>query len=417
MAYKQTVDKIISKHYSGVIADDDLKWILSQPEYNDRFKKYILHWYRNELPSKRRRYILWQRRYRLGASDKKMRLLFGYTKEYDEWRYSYRSKRKNYIEYWIHLGFSESEAKSKVSAFQSKWTVESIMVRRECDAEEARLILDGFAIKAKSTWDNKPIEEKINIGKSKTNNLAKCISKYGLIEGTSKWEYILLQKNTNGLDTLCAKHGAELGRIKFDKISENIRKGSKFTIVYWDNLYPDDHIKAYECHRKACLARSHFSLRRCISELGEIEGQKRFDDRNARWVESLHDRSDEDMKDILRRRQVGKNSKSSVNFFDRLMSSFPELKYETWRNGGELCLKRIDKERSWYLYDFYCPSINLILEFHGRYWHEENDINDIIKAEYAISNGYNFYSFFDDDEEAMRNCYNLINRLKEGMNE
>lgn len=60
----------------------------------------------------------------------------------------------------------------------------------------------------------------------------------------------------------------------------------------------------------------------------------------------------------------------------------------------------MNTEKTIWLIDFYIPSLNLMLEVDGEYWHSKSleQINkDILKEKYAIKQGYNFLRISDKD--------------------
>lgn len=402
MAFKKTVDQKISRDYPNIEVDDDLRWIVSQPNYKPRFAEFIVHWYKNDMRSKRRRYTVWRMKYPKGNSERKMKLLLSDTQEYHNWVSERRAKRPNMIDYWLAKGMTHEDAIQAVSDHQ-------ILVNSTNVEQRVAGYHKAFA--------SKTDEDMAEINAKKAVTEETYIKRYGGDEGRKRWAEILIKKDTTSVESFMSRglslEDAEDRRAEITKLqSEN----TKLSRIYWDNLYPNDPIMAHESHRKECDKIERFSLNFCVKKYGEEEGRRVHQDRTDRWIKSFYDRSDDELIDIYRRRNSAKNSKSSADFFDDLMSNFPGLTYQTWRVDGELMIKCPPNElgKKWVMYDFYCPKINLILEYDGVYWHGDNQKSiDEYKGELVKSLGYNFYRFFDDDKLAMSNCYNLINELKE----
>ena len=84
--------------------------------------------------------------------------------------------------------------------------------------------------------------------------------------------------------------------------------------------------------------------------------------------------------------------------------------------------KQIDHGETWKSYDIFSPSKNILIEMHGRAWHDikacksnmvplviENVKNDEIKTKLAKDNGYEVFTFWDDEcdtwEHKLENIY------------
>jgi len=83
--------------------------------------------------------------------------------------------------------------------------------------------------------------------------------------------------------------------------------------------------------------------------------------------------------------------------------------------------KQIDYEKTWKSYDIFSPSLNILIEMHGRLWHTDKHIekpsltnilthnlkNDKIKEKLAKDLGYKLIVFWDDE------CYMWAKQLKD----
>lgn len=127
---------------------------------------------------------------------------------------------------------------------------------------------------------------------------------------------------------------------------------------------------------------STFSLKKCIKKYGEIDGQKKFNERQAKWIESLYDRSDDEIKELFKSRmknKFGVASKTSLKVFQPLIDM---LKKENYINDGEYFIGDgnskefflYDKsQKSVKFYDFCIPKYNVIIEYNGEVWHPRDE--------------------------------------------
>lgn len=111
---------------------------------------------------------------------------------------------KNKIEYWLNKGFSEQEAKEKVSSIQSQRATEF------WSSEASKDRLTDTQVKY---WISKGYSEVDAIKKvsevQRRFSLDICIEKYGLDEGTKIWE----QRQIKWQETLKSKPQEEIDRI------------------------------------------------------------------------------------------------------------------------------------------------------------------------------------------------------------
>ena len=400
MATKRPPEATIAAHYPNIQADDYLLWLVVQPTYDLDQAKYIRHWYKYQFSNLEERYLSWMNHFRLGNSEEKMKLLLGEeTEEYSEWIYSLRSKRKSCIEYW-EKRYGVDKGLEQYRLYQK--SVNSTNVEKR---------VDGW----KETFSNKSDEEMKRINSLKGVTLESTIQRYGEEEGNLRWKAICERRSHNTIE-----YFMNLGYDKetATRMNEDFRKNqsrtSPYSLEYCTLQYPNDPELALKSHIDKCASREHFSLENCIKKYGDEEGRSIWQKRQDAWLDAFYDRSDEEMADIIKRRTSPGHSKSSQDFFRKLMNIFPGLSYQIGTEGGELCLKV--EVRKWYLYDFYCPDLNLIIEYHGRYYHStpEDEEKDELKRQFALDRGYNFLHVYDDQPDAYDHC---IKGIKELLNE
>ena len=131
---------------------------------------------------------------------------------------------------------------------------------------------------------------------------------------------------------------------------------------------------------------STFNLEKCIAKHGEIEGTKVFQARQDKWQKTLNDKSPEEKERILKAKMTGGNGLGYSMISQKLFHSVHALikdiigdkkvyYAENLTNGnnhhenGEYV--EFLPSGKYYLYDFYIPSINFVMEFDGDYWHSE----------------------------------------------
>ena len=112
-------------------------------------------------------------------------------------------------------------------------------------------------------------------------------------------------------------------------------------------------------------------LSKFIERYGEVEGKKRWEERQKKWLNTLNSKSPEEIADINRRKTWKKGCYSSLEkrIFEELRQHFSELKQQ---------LHLTNSCNRWYVYDLYYK--NKIIEIHGDFWHgnpikyKENDL-------------------------------------------
>ena len=120
-----------------------------------------------------------------------------------------------------------------------------------------------------------------------------------------------------------------------------------------------------------------FSLEKCIEKYGEVEGIKRFKERQEKWLSSLN--TPENIEKLKNGRikglsiQYGRHySLISQELFKSIMQKLNnenlEIFFATNKN-GEYNVKVSPLKMP--MLDFYIPSLNKWIEFDGDYWHGE----------------------------------------------
>jgi len=131
-----------------------------------------------------------------------------------------------------------------------------------------------------------------------------------------------------------------------------------------------------------------FSLEKCIEKYGYDAGHKKWVDRQEKWLKNYqrvnYSKISQEMfisvyKELL-----------NVGFFDKVY--FARLdKNNNIHESKNNYEYRLELNKSYILPDFFIPSLNLILEFDGTYYHRnttENKKREMIRDENIINSGY-----------------------------
>jgi hypothetical protein len=224
----------------------------------------------------------------------------------------------------------------------------------------------------------------------------------------------------------------------FKKVWKEYREGSReksminTTLEYYTNKGLSHAEAAIELNKR----QSTFSLEKCILKYGDVEGRKRFYDRNKKWLDTLSNKPQDELDDIKMRkcRNLPRFSKESKDFFDSVMNEIGDLNMDVYYGSNEMVLwDRVLKAP--FFYDFAIPEIKVIIEYNGSTFHpnvqllskselnewkcpftkqnaEEKHKKDEYKNNFARSLGYDVIVVWDSDEfEYKKNkCIELINK-------
>lgn len=176
-----------------------------------------------------------------------------------------------------------------------------------------------------------------------------------------------------------------------------------------------------------------FSLDICVMKYGQEEGNKKWLSRQQIWLESYYDKSEEELQDIFRRKNLITNntSKPALKLFETL--NHPTAQYEDGFDNREGIISTLSGTK--YSVDYCIPEDNLIIEFYGDLWHanpllyepEEHPIywsttsksaeeiweNDLKKVNRLINSGYRVLVVWEHDwktkpEETIKRCKDFL---------
>jgi len=282
-------------------------------------------------------------------------------------------------------GLSEAEALQKVKSIQSKASLKKTFEKRSEIANES----SPYKIE---TWIKKGLSQKE--AEFEVKSRRKSNIEYWQKRGFS----------------------VEESKLKVSEFQTSVAKNSKpddcvpTQLKYWIKKgYDEESAKKMLSERQAT-----FTLEKCISKYGEIEGTKKWEARQLKWKESVFN----DLQWI-----GGGKSKISDNLFTLLNID------------GSLYGKNerfIRNDSIVYKYDFCVKTNRKIIEFNGDYWHCNPKIyspdfyhtikrmnaqeiwdHDKLKESVAISKGYDYLVIWESEyklfpEETINKCKEFL---------
>lgn len=332
-----------------------------------------------------------------------------------------------------------------------KYNVPGNWTQRICDSENYKR--DGFSLKScQSRYGIKIgkmlFEERIDKVKCKRENYTK-----------KEWiELCKLKKSNLGLDGYIKKHGIETGTKKWESyltkwkigISNRKARGNWKSGCTLDEFQLKwgikEGFKRWDMRNKKWKA--SLSLDGYIKKYGKVDGKIRWDSycksNNKTSYDSFILRYGEDVGNIKYREMTDKHakhkkifgihSKISQELFDMILKLIDDRSCQYGSHGGEEYFYVNEPNlRSMYV-DFKCG--NIIIEFHGDYWHmnprfnEEADIfsyktrtktakeiwkHDKRRIDWLKKNGYKVlviweYDYNKNKEQTIHKCIKFINK-------
>ncbi len=330
-----------------------------------------------------------------------------------------KSCRKS--EYWINRGYNEDQIKSKISDIQSTSKIEKCAKRWNCTEEEARLKWKG-------------------IHSDKRERLTK----------TGEWEIACDKMGGFKLKNVIKRINPDTNKLYTEAeakewIHYTTGLGGKNRVVvpgmYNTSLlyYINKGFSEKESIELLKERQQTFTLEKNIKRHGEIEGRKRFEDRQKRWQNTLNQKSDAEKLDILIRKlkRFGYYSIQSYKFFESIVNELDIKDSKMYFGPKEYYLHDGLKI---YFYDFCISDLKIIIEYNGSHCHpnksklSEDDWNkwknvynksqtadikyamDQYKLQVAKGKGFDVYEVWDTDNlTEQKEC--LINIIKEKYSE
>ncbi len=193
-----------------------------------------------------------------------------------------------------------------------------------------------------------------------------------------------------------------------------------------------------ESIQKVKERQSTFTLAKCIKRHGKEAGEKRFNDRQTKWINSLYDgKTDEEIIAFEKSKMIDfcKASKESLKVFIPLLKYIKQSNiikddsqyYIGYENKKEYFLYNKDHQILFF-YDFVIPHLKIIIEFNGHVWHSTGDswkpLNHVdqskeqivnkekLKEDTAIQSGFKLLKIWDTEtpELNLQKCIDFIKK-------
>lgn len=321
-------------------------------------------------------------------------------------------------EFWIDRGWSENEAKEKISSRQRQ-VAKTISDRRK-DPDYDKHFLETY---------NKIKERQIELGVY--DDL--CYRK----GNSNRWEYYITKINPS-TGKLFTENEAR----------ENVaKKQQKFYVRMWDSIknkegvffyntsleyYINKGMSSSEATKALHERQSTFSLKKCIEKYGKEDGIKKFNARQEKWQSTLNNKSDIEKAEIYKKKlkNFKRYSKSSIDLFKNVQKKLEDEGVILTFYMGENEKFIWDVNGKIYFYDLYVKEMKLIVEYNGVVFHPKPNLSydellewksplsnmngeeilskDRLKETLALNSGYDFITLWEDDVNAEQYLYDTI---------
>lgn len=193
-----------------------------------------------------------------------------------------------------------------------------------------------------------------------------------------------------------------LAEIKRTQTQRALKSAAKMTddrlptqLNYWIKQgYSEEEAKKLQSKRQTT-----FTLEKCIKKYGEVEGRKRFEERQRRWVKSIFD-------------SMSKNgtcnntiSRESLKLFEPIYNGIKN-KYTCYIGLKD---ENISEFRiSYYSYDFTIKELNLIFEYNGEAFHPnpawDKERWDNWRQAFTEKTANEYHTYYMQKIKAAENC-------------
>lgn len=342
------------------------------------------------------------------------------------------------------FGISKEEAENKIKNIKSVnvFSIDWQMNKFDISEEEAIEKIENIKNKIK--------ESQSKMSKFDFNSMVPSKKEHWIKKGYSEEDSIVkANENIKIAKKNCSSFSTDL------KQNPDKYKGVMSTqIEYYLKMgYSEDESKRLLKERQ-----STFSLEKCVKKYGIEEGYKRWKMRQDKWIKSIEGKITNDMRDshsfkhfleknsgdkdkaiseqmdVFKKRyansKFGKASKESMRLFKYIIErcESKNLKYYCGYEDNQEFYLFDENSKKVYAYDFTIPKLNLIIEFHGSFWHTKlptDSINsrgvsmldsynkDNIKRDLAIRNGFKVLEIYEEDgfEFNFKKVGDLVNTI------
>lgn len=244
----------------------------------------------------------------------------------------------------------------------------------------------------------------VNYDGPKADSKEYLIMLYGDTEGSKR--YREKQDRVTGENNPAYDHGGKFSPfskkfIKYENLSDEEKESTinelfvesdktrnencnnSIRIDYWlKRGYLED-----EAKEKLRKRQSTFTLEKCVDELGEEEGRKRWLQRQEQWQNTLKSKPLEEIERINRAKFLNGRGYSKISqtlfidiyneikneyddiYFATLDPTNKKIKNDVLDNSFYEWFHRTDRGN--FFFDFYVKDVNKVIEFMGDYWHGE----------------------------------------------
>lgn len=309
-----------------------------------------------------------------------------------------------------------------ISKSRSTYTIEGIMYNKLCTKEEAEIIFDKLKLNNKNK--NKQISN--NLTKLQLKENSNRTKEYWIKRGFTENEAI---ENISNIQKKNALYHVD--KLKTDDIyKEEWTNKQTLSLQYWIN-------KGYnkeEAKQKLKERQQTFSLQKCIDKYGEIEGLKRWQQRQDKWLTTMDAKSPEEKLEINKKRMLNNSgySKQSQELFWNIYKEFKENNIVFHELTGKEVIMYNKEINNMYKIDFVDFTNKKIIEYNGDFWHcnpelyNESYFNKVkqkyakdiweyerIKLDYMKNKGYDILVIWEKDfkhnkEKIIQECIEFI---------
>lgn len=212
----------------------------------------------------------------------------------------------------------------------------------------------------------------------------------------------------------------------YQDLSDEEKAAAKRKACGYDNLDRNTNQVAYwikhgytqeEAEQKVKERQKTFTLEKCIEKYGEVDGLKRFNERQEKWLNNY------------KKLNYSKISQELFwEIYNHIKDQYKEIYFATL-NPETKTLVNTDQnyeylfrlhDKSFIKPDFYIKDLNLIIEFDGDYWHREtsNNTKRTINRDLLINNmgtallHIKEIDFKNNKYDTIQKCLNFIEMRK-----
>ena len=269
---------------------------------------------------------------------------------------------KNTYKYWIGRGWTESEAKYKCDSFNQELMKKK--PRFSPFSKEFWMTKLNPQTNANYTEDEAIFEQ---------NSRRPIRKEYWMKRGYSMGDAELKASETKDQNN---KQGTKSSA---NRTKEQHKSSSHRCVEYW--ILRGHTVE--EATEKLSERQSTFSLDICVAKYGQVEGLKRWSERQEKWQESINRKPIEELERIHRARMCEGRGYSKisqdlfVSIYEKTKSSFHIPYFATMSRDGTI-EPQVEKHHEWFhiaidgtkmFFDFYIKERKSIIEFDGDYWH------------------------------------------------